>query len=120
MASNALVRVERQLESTRNRFAQYRRKEGSAVRMGIHGGLSTMTAFGLAYFQNRYTDKAEVFGMPVSLFVGGLALAAQTMGWAGSESDLVGAVGIGALCAFGAQKGFEQGATAASEAGGGA
>jgi len=116
MSSNALVRVERQLEATRSRFADFRKRENSTVRTTIHGGLSTMTAFGMAYFSNRYEDKAEVFGMPVSLFVGGLAMIAQTMGWAGSESDLVGSVGIGSLCAFGAQKGFEKGHDAAVEA----
>lgn len=113
---NALAKVEKQLDATRNRFAAYRQKENGAVRSGIHGALSTMSAFAMAYFHNRYPDKNEVFGMPISLFVGGLGLIAQTMGWAGSESDLVGAVAIGSMCAFGSQKGFEQGSQALAEA----
>jgi hypothetical protein len=114
--STALAKKDDEIRSLRARFANIRKKENGVVRSLVDSALVSGSAFALAYYDARFPDKAEILGVPVALAVGGAALVTQLAGWAGSESDLIGSVGTGALAAYAAAKGATMGAAAAENA----
>lgn len=111
MSSTALAKTQEKLKSMREHYARKRREEKSVVRSVTHTAVSSLTAFGFSYFKAKFPENSEVFGAPVDLIAGGLGIVGELLGFGGSESDLIGAAGGGALNSYAAAKGTEMGAS---------
>jgi hypothetical protein len=92
-------------------------RQDQAVRETVGAGITIGTAFAIGWFEKRYPDNAEILGMPVSLVIGGAAIAAAAFEVGGQETaKYLGDAGRGALAAWAAQKGAELGDEQAQEA----
>lgn len=102
-------------ERLKRSLARVRNEGKAAVEAGIRTGAGMASAFGVAYVEARYPDKAKVFGIDLSLLVGVTGTAVGAFGLAGDKqtNEVVEALGNGALFAFAAKKGSEMGAEAA-------
>lgn len=92
-----------------------REESSGAVDTAARTGLTMGGAFGLAWWESRFPENAEVMGAPLSLIAGGALTVAAYMGWAGNQSSNVEALANGMLSVFAVQKGREIGAEQLAE-----
>lgn len=111
----ALVAAERDNQRLRGKLDRVLKDGKNALKQGVNSALTVGTAYGVAYFENRFPERAKVADMQISLVVGGLALTAGAMGWTG-EDEIVMAIGNGALAANAASRGAAMGADAKAKA----
>ncbi len=110
MASTSLAKEQKKTDRLMAALKRVRDESAGAVKTGIATGLGMGAAYGLSYYEQRFPDRAQLLGVDVSLAVGGVALVAGAMGWAGESSEYAQALGAGALSAYAAKKGAQKGA----------
>lgn len=118
VSERQMQKVEAEKERLRRTLAKVKKEGQVAVQAGIRTGAGMASAFGVAYTEQRYPDKAKVFGIDLSLLVGVTGTAVGAFGLAGDRqtNDIVEAIGNGALFAFAAKRGGEMGSDARTKA----
>ncbi len=116
MGESKLQKSEEREGRLRKTLDRMKEESKQAMAAGIRTGAGMGTAFGVAYIEARYPDKAKVFGIDLSLLLGVTGTAVGAFGLAGDEqtNSVVEAAGNGALFAFAAKKGTEMGAEKAA------
>lgn len=111
MANTSMTKLRKQLDASKKKLAANKEEGTKAVRAGMRTATSMGSAFGVSYFENRYPERKDIFGVPVSLFLGIGAVAAGALGVSGDDTtnDLIQSFGDGSLAAFAATKGKEMG-----------
>lgn len=117
MATEAIQHVREQKEKLMERIQRMRAEHATGVRETVGAGITVATAFGLGWFEGRYPDKANVAGIPITLFAGGVLLGLAAFEVGGKEDSIyLGDAGRGALAAWAAKRGADIGASQLAEA----
>ena len=118
MANTSLAKEKRRADSLRKRLDKQSEEGAKAVRAGMRTATGMGTAFALSYFETRYPKRKDVFGVPVSLFVGIGGVADGALGVTNDDqtNDLIQSAGDGALAVFAASKGTEMATKALQQA----
>lgn len=112
VSDRQLAKVEAEKDRLRRSLARIKTEGEAAVEAGIQTGAGMASAFGVAYAEQKYPDKAKIFGIDLSLLIGVGATAVGAFNLAGDKqtSRVVQAVGNGSLFAWAAKRGAQMAA----------
>lgn len=103
-------------QNLKSRYQNLREENAMGVERVTRTVVTGGGAFGMAWYQARFPDRAEVFGAPASLVVGGGLAALAYMGYAGEQESTVEALSNGCIAVFACDKGREMGEEQLAEA----
>lgn len=123
MATKSISKLEKEMKTARKK-AERSRADLMRLREEYNESIQTVTrtvvtgagAFATAYWMGRNPDRQEILGVSAPLAIGAAATTAALMGWAGDQTEIVEAIGAGALAVYATTKGYEMGQAAHDEA----
>lgn len=105
--------LDKQNQSLRQRVKKMSGDSADAVKQSILTATAAGAAFGGAYIEARYPDKAQIASVPLTAVAGGALAIAGAMEVGGKESsDVIGMAGVGLICAYSAKVGTQKGTDA--------
>lgn len=110
-----LMAAEREVQTLATRIKRMKDENKQAIEATVGAVLVTGGAFGFAFVEGRFPDRAQVGGLPISLIAGGLGTTLAAMGELPEEKYL-GPLAQGALACYGALKGYKMGQEAKTKA----